>query len=93
MSMSDATVEDAKKHDKKAITITVNTRPVVVHGHEHSGLEIKEAAKDQGLAIELDFLLTLEAHGHDEARQIADEEKIEVNKHSAFSCNDGEDDS
>jgi hypothetical protein len=91
--MPDTHVEDAKEHEKNAITITVNTKPVVVHGHEHTGLQIKEAAKNQGLRIELDFLLTLEAHGHHEARQIADEEKVQVNKESAFSCNDGEDDS
>ena len=83
---------EGKGHEKE-VTVEVNNKPVVLPDNEVTGLQIKEAAKNQGVAIELDFLLMLEGHGGHDPRQIADDETIKVNKNSAFTCNDGEDDS
>ncbi len=73
---------ERQKKPKKEVTIHVNTKPVEVP-KKVTGLEIKEAAIDQGVEIQLDFILTLEAHGHQEPREIGDDEEIEVTKNSA----------
>jgi hypothetical protein len=75
------------------VTVEVNGNPVALPDHKVTGLEVKEAAKEQGVKIELDFLLTLEAEPGHPARGIADAEEITVNKHSRFRCNDGDDNS
>jgi hypothetical protein len=81
-----------QKKPKKEVTIRVNTKAVEVP-KKVTGLQIKEAAIDQGVEIQLDFILTLEAHGHQEPREIGDDEEIEVTKNSNFSANDGDEDS
>jgi Multiubiquitin len=75
------------------VTVTVNRKPVTLERHRVTGLEIKQAAIAQGVEIELDFLLTLEAFEGQPARTIDDDEVITVTKHSAFRANDGDDDS
>ncbi len=75
------------------VTVTVNTKAVVLPKHRVTGLEIKEAAIAQGVQIELDFILTLEAHDGKPAETIADDKTITVTKHSEFIANDGDDDS
>jgi len=89
MSMTSA--RTAQEHG--TVTVKVNNRPVALARHRVTGLEIKEAAIEQGVEIELDFILTLEAHGGQPARTIADDEMITVTEHSEFSANDGDDDS
>lgn len=71
----------------------VNTKPVDLASHKVTGLEIKKAAIAQGVEIQLDFLLTEEAHGDHPARTIADNKKIEVTKKSEFTANSEDDDS
>jgi hypothetical protein len=75
------------------VTVTVNNKPVIVPDNEVTGLQVKEAAIAQGVEIELDFLLTLEAHGGHPAETIADDRVVKVNKHSVFTANDVDDDS
>lgn len=75
------------------VTVKVNTKPVVLPDHRVKGLQVKEAAIDQGVEIQLDFLLTLEAHEGKPARTIADDEVVTVTKHSEFTANDADDDS
>jgi hypothetical protein len=84
--------DEGKGHEKE-VTVTVNTKPVGVPDNEVTGLQVKEAAKNQGVEIELDFLLMLEGHGGHDPRLVADDEPFKVNKNSSFTCNDGEDDS
>ncbi len=52
-----------------------------------------EAAIAQSVQIELDFILTLEAHGRKPAETIDDDQTITVTEHSEFIANDGDDDS
>jgi hypothetical protein len=75
------------------VTVTVNNKPVVLESHRVTGLEIKRAAIQQGVDIQLDFHLVLEAHDGHPARRIDDDETITVTKHSVFSANDCDDDS
>lgn len=75
------------------VTVTLNRQPVTLPKHRISGAEVKEAAIAQGVQIEPDFLLTLEAFEGQPARHIADDDVITVTKHSVFSANDGDDDS
>ena len=81
----------AKEHG--TVVVTVNTKPVKLASHRVTGLEVKQSAIAQGVEIELDFLLTLEAHGGHPATVIADDKTITVTKHSVFTANDGDDDS
>lgn len=87
--------EDAsgKPNDPGAVTVTVNTKPVTLPEHRVTGLGVKQAAIAQGVEIQEDFLLTLEAHEGQPARVIDDDETITVTKHSVFTANDGDDDS
>jgi hypothetical protein len=78
---------------KGKVTVKVNRQPVLLEDHRVTGLEVKQAAIAQGVQIEDDFLLTLEAHGGHPARIIRNDETITVTKHSEFTANDGDDDS
>jgi hypothetical protein len=51
--------EEADKKPKKTIEITVNNKPVVIADKKITGYEIKQAAIEQGVSIELDFQLAL----------------------------------
>ncbi len=90
--MSQTTVEP-ELHPAKPVVVHVNTKPVELPSHKVTGLEIKQAAIAQGVEIQLDFLLTEEAHGEHPARTIADDKKIEVSKKSEFTANSEDDDS
>ena len=58
----------AKERNKGAVEVTVNNHKVKIHSPA-TGLEIKQAAVDAGVPIELDFILDLERG--DEAVEIA----------------------
>ena len=49
--------EDRKP--RKKIEVTVNRRPVLLIGPKQTGLEIKQAAIGQGVAIQPEFQLSL----------------------------------
>jgi hypothetical protein len=66
-----------------SVDIHVNTKPVRLSGHRHTGLEIKKAAIAQHVKIELDFLLYLLRHGEPN-KLIADDEEVHVTHESRF---------
>lgn len=76
-------VEDLEADRHRPIPITVNHRPVVVVGHEQTGLQIKEAAIAQGVRIQLDFVLSEELHDG-RSRIIGDDQRIEVKSGACF---------
>jgi hypothetical protein len=86
MEMSQTTVNDERQ--AAAVTVTVNNKPVVLTKHRLTGLEITQAAISQGVAIEPDFILTLEGKS---PKAIDDDELVSVNKHSEFLANDSDD--
>ena len=75
------------------VVVTVNRKPVTLPSHRVTGLQVKQTAIAQGVQIEEDFLLTLEAFEGHPARTIADDEVITVTRHSEFTANDADDDS
>lgn len=87
--------QDGAKPEGKGgqVTVTVNNKSVVLERHRVTGIEVKRAAIAQGVEIEEDFILTLEPHGDNPARNVADDEDVTVTKHSEFTANDGDDDS
>ena len=64
-------------------TIIVNENPVEIIGHRHTGLEIKQAAIDAGLSIQLDFVLT-EEQGPGMNRVVGDNDEVTLTKKSVF---------
>jgi hypothetical protein len=71
-------------HEPQArVEIHVNTKPVRLFGHRHTGLEIKTAAIAQHVKIELDFILYLIRHGEPN-KLIPDDEAVHVTNESRF---------
>jgi len=67
----------------RTVTVKVNTKAVILNRGLRTGLEIKQAAIDQGVAIKLDFLLSIElGHGHTE--HVRDNEPIRVKDGQEF---------
>ena len=62
------TPEAQKPKPDKDLEVKVNNKKVTLSHSPITGLEIKEEAIAQGVEIQLDFLLTLEAHGGEPAR-------------------------
>ena len=94
MSEATNTTDDARQGHESGhhlVTITVNKKPVPIEGPRVSGLQIKQAAIDAGLPIELDFQLA-EIRGG-EQHVIGDGDVVTVNKHSTFVCTAGDDNS
>lgn len=83
-----------ERHDEhQFVTVTVNNKPVQLHEHRLTGLEIKQAAIQQGVEIELDFILVEEGHDGEESHVVGDDDVVTVNRHSVFTANDGDDNS
>jgi len=59
------------------VTVSVNDRPVNLLGHKATGREIKVAAIEQGVPIELDFVLEEDLPGGGQ-RTIADHEHVQL---------------
>ena len=72
------------------VEVTVNNVKIKIHSPA-TGAEIKQAAIDAGVRIELDFLLELEKG--DESVPIGDDQKIPVEDGASFTANDGDDNS
>lgn len=68
---------------EKIVTIFVNTKPVKIARGEHNGLEIKQAAIDQGVNIQIDFILSLEEKPG-ETQIIGDTDLVKVKKDQKY---------
>jgi hypothetical protein len=83
------TQQEARPH---LVTIHVNDRPVNVAGPKRTGLEIKEAAINQGVPIKLDFALSeLLANGG--TRAVGNSDEVTVNAETRFTAIDVDDNS
>ena len=77
---------------KGAFSISVNHKPVELKMHWPTGLEIKEAAIEQGVAIKLDFQLA--KVGLDGKQQIVgDADEVDVLEFKTFFATAGDDNS
>jgi hypothetical protein len=77
---------------KQKVVVHVNEKPVKLSDDRVSGREIKQSAIDQGVEIELDFILVEELK-HGETRVIGDDDVIKVNDRSRFNANADDDNS
>ena len=75
---------------KGPVKVTVNNHKVKIHSPA-TGQEIKQAAIDAGVPIELDFFL--EEEKGDEAVSIEDDQKIDLHDGDKFTAADGDDSS
>ena len=74
----------------KPFEISVNRKPVEVKGPVVTGLEIKEAAVKQEVAIKLDFqLAVVEADG--KHRIVGNSDKVDVSEYKTFYATAGDD--
>jgi len=65
------------KADKKQVEILVNERPVKLEMGEWTGIEIKNAAVQQGVPIQADFVLTLEKP-NGQSQIIGDQDSVKI---------------
>lgn len=65
--------------------VTVNGKPVILREHRMTGLQIKDAAIQQGVRIEPNFILQEElANG--QSRIIGNDDPVEVRDHLRFTA-------
>ena len=89
-----ATVATQQAEDKQGekFPIQVNRKPVDVDESLITGLEIKEAAIEQGVSIELDFQLAkVDPDGKHEI--VGDSDKVDVSEFKTFFATRGDDNS
>lgn len=74
------------------VHVSVNGKPVILDNHRVTGLEIKEAAIAQHVAIEVSFILQEELpNGHHKI--IGNTDEIEVKDHDRFTAIPNDDNS
>lgn len=74
--------EEEHRH-KQTVTVLVNRREVLFQIHQVTGLEIKQTAIEQGVSIQLDFVL-FKVKGNGSLKQIGDDEIVALTKQSEF---------
>ncbi len=70
-------------HHEHRIEILVNEKPVHVEGRRQTGLSVKEAAIQQKVPIERDFVLSIE-RGGGKTELVGDDQRIKVHKGERF---------
>lgn len=76
----------------RPVTVEVNNKPVKVDGPTATGLQIKQAAIDQGVSIKLDFHLSVIGEGGKEER-VKDDESVTLRPDLKFFAVAGDDNS
>lgn len=74
---------DREAHERPVeIQVLVNRHPVTLTEHKMTGLEIKQAAKSQGAAVEVDFQLSVKRGNRYEV--VGDDDTVNVHKGQEF---------
>jgi Multiubiquitin len=71
--------------EEREIIVTVNEQPVKLHGHSATGNEIKTAAINQGVQIQLNFVLQEELP-NGTSRIVGDNDKVHLREHLRFTA-------
>ena len=90
--MTDSATATEAPGSSRPVLIEVNTKPVKIDGPAATGLEIKQAAIDQGVKIQLDFHLTVVGEDGKED-SVADDEAVALRYGQKFFAVDGDDNS
>lgn len=83
MNIELSEVAEKRSEGSKTVSITVNERPVNFSNHKATGLEIKQTAIKQGVAIQADFVL-FEVKGNAQLKQIGDCDTVTLHKGQVF---------
>jgi hypothetical protein len=83
MSAPITTAAERGRPNPHTVTVLVNEKPVNVPAPKVTGLEIKQAAMNAGLPVQLDFVLSEERPNGD-TDIVGDEDEVTVNKNSKF---------
>lgn len=75
--------EGSTPKDARTVTVKVNNHPVTFQDHKVTGLEIKQTAIQQGVAIQEDFNL-FRVKGGGKLDPIADGETVTLHKDEEF---------
>lgn len=90
----DDDIERLERDLHRPVQFTVNKKPVTLDHRRATGLEIKQAAINAHVEIQLSFQLWREnGHGDHDDEQIADDKTITVHDGDAFDANDDDDNS
>jgi Multiubiquitin len=82
---------ERKEHGEQT-PISVNFKPVTMPRRQATGLEIKQTAVDQGVNIQIDFVLFRDK-GHGRRDPIRDDERVELHPGEKFEAVPGDDNS
>src|SRR5579862_143211 len=77
--------EENQERQAHRVTLFVNERPVTIHGPKATGEQIKTAAVEQGVHIELSYFLWEELHDGG-VRQVHNHEEVDVTEHKRFTA-------
>jgi len=80
---SNQAIGTTSPQEKTVIEIEVNNKQVTLHQREVTGYDIKVAAINQGVALELDFLLYI-IRGQGQLDLVKDDEVVSVHEHESF---------
>lgn len=72
--------DHARPHPR-SVVITVNGHPVTAPSPKATGHQIKQAAIEAGIAIQIDFVLSV-VRPNGDAAVVGDDEELPVNKHT-----------
>jgi hypothetical protein len=76
---------DATEHSPHRIEILVNDKPVIIREQKATGEMIKVAAVEQGVRIQLDFLLWEELDDGN-VREIGNQDEVNLREHHRFTA-------
>lgn len=71
--------------NRNTVEIRVNGKPVLLHGHEATGAEIKHAAIEQGVSIQQNFVLHEELP-NGTSKIIGDQDKVRLRSDMKFTA-------
>ena len=81
-----ATIETASVHQRdKIVTIEVNSHKVKMPAGRATGLEVKESAIEQGVKIQLNFVLQVQLP-NGSAKIVGDDDKISLSEYLMFTA-------
>ncbi|MEO8901170.1 MAG: multiubiquitin domain-containing protein [Polyangiaceae bacterium] len=80
----------SEKHDHHVVA-RVNNKPVRLSDHKVSGLDLKQAAINQGVNIKVNYALYRLKGDHQ--KPVADDQVINVRDNEEFRCVSGDDNS
>lgn len=79
--------DERHEHKNHIVTVSINEHLVKLLGHTETGAQIKTAAIEQGVDIQLNFVLEEEGPGGDR-RIVADDEQVQLRDGLRFTAHD-----